>query len=440
MKAKKIAVRGMIALAALVAVCIFFSGTIRTIATAKVRFTQPRAGKLTQTVELTGKLEFTVDEDIFIPGGADVAIDVKTVKVEAGYEVEEGDVIFTGEVAGFDKTMQQYRETYMQDLNALEALDDKNIRLRRTDEQWAAAYEALAVAREAYMDADLEYRARLQVAGIEDTGERPDDDELAELYDARAAAADTLAAAEAAMDSADRYSISDEVRTYLTERSRLQRSLEKTEAQMLELTVINESVRQVTAPADGFITAVNVKPGESFALGGAAYSLCPEDELPMVRVDITECPLTITKGMDAILIGAAGQNVESEVESTGVTLSGGRYADIELKKKKIDDMGGIYAMMVNGVSVRVEYRSKNTTTLLPAAAVRGSGDDRYVYTTRVKESAFGTQQTVTVRQNVTVLAEADGTVSIEEDLTYMQVAYMEDRSISEGDAVMEYAD
>ena len=30
------------------------------------------------------------------------------------------------------------------------------------------------------------------------------------------------------------------------------------------------------------------------------------------------------------------------------------------------------------------------------------------------------------------------TVSVQEDLTYMKVAYMEDRSISEGDSVMEY--
>lgn len=440
MKAKKIAVRGIVALAALVALCIFFSGTIRTIATAKVKFTQPRSGKLTQTVELTGKLVFTTDEDIYLPGGANVTIDVKTVNVEVGFEVEEGDELFTGEVSGYESTMRQYRESYAQDQTALEALEEKNIRLKRTDEQWASAYDALQTARDAHMDADLQYRARLKVAGIEDAGERPEDEELAALYDKRAEAAAALETAQADMDAANRYSISDETRNYLTERSRLTRSMEKTEAEMLELAVINESVKSVTASTDGFITELNVKPGESFSVSGPAYSICPEDELPVVRVDITDCPLTLTKGMNAILIGATGENVESEIENTGVTLSGGRYADLELKKKRIDDMGGIYAMMTNGVSVRVEYRSKNVTTLLPAAAVRGSENERYVYTTRQKESAFGTRQTVTVRQDVTVVAEADGIVSVEEDITYLQVVYMEDRSISEGDAVMEYLD
>ena len=50
MNAKKTAVKGLIALAVLVALCMFFSGTIRSIATAKVKIVQPRQGKLTQTV------------------------------------------------------------------------------------------------------------------------------------------------------------------------------------------------------------------------------------------------------------------------------------------------------------------------------------------------------------------------------------------------------
>lgn len=442
MKAKKIAVRGLVALAALVAACIFFSGTIRTIATAKVKVTQPRSGKLTQTVELTGALHFPVEEDIYITGGQEVTIEVKSVKVEAGYQVEAGDVIFTGEVSGYDKTMQTYRESYADTQNALQTLEDKGIRLKRTDEQWAAAYEELTDAREEYLDADIMYRARLSVMGLDADNGLPEDadEELAALYEARATAQQRLDAAQIAMDEAERYSISDETRAYITERSRLQRQLDKTEQEMLELSMINESVKQVTAPMDGYITRINVKPGESFAISGAAYCMCPEDELPVVRVDITQCPLTISKGMDAILVSASGDNVESEVKAVGVTLSGGKYADIELKKGDIKDMGGMYAMSSGGVSVRVEYRSKNSTTLLPAAAVRGSGDDRYVYTLRTKESSFGTKSTVTVKTPVTVLAEADGTVSIEEDLTYMQVAYMEDRSISEGDSVMEYTD
>ena len=55
-----------------------------------------------------------------------------------------------------------------------------------------------------------------------------------------------------------------------------------------------------------------------------------------------------------------------------------------------------------------------------------------------QESSFGTKKQVLSKQSVTVLAESGGTVSVQEDLTYMKVAYMEDRSVSEGDSVMEY--
>ena len=80
MKAKKIAIKGLIAVAALVAVCMFFSGTIRTIATAKVKMTQPRSGKLTQSVELKSTLEFSVNNDVVLPDALDVNIEVKRVK------------------------------------------------------------------------------------------------------------------------------------------------------------------------------------------------------------------------------------------------------------------------------------------------------------------------------------------------------------------------
>ena len=37
-----------------------------------------------------------------------------------------------------------------------------------------------------------------------------------------------------------------------------------------------------------------------------------------------------------------------------------------------------------------------------------------------------------------MIAEADGTASIEEDLSYYSIAYMEDRALREGGDVMEY--
>ena len=50
----------------------------------------------------------------------------------------------------------------------------------------------------------------------------------------------------------------------------------------------------------------------------------PEDDLPTLRADVSECPLTITKGMAATLTGRDGASEESKVEAVGVTAAGGK--------------------------------------------------------------------------------------------------------------------
>jgi multidrug efflux pump subunit AcrA (membrane-fusion protein) len=443
MNAKKIAVRGIIILAALVALCMFFSGTIRTIATAKVKIVQPRQGKLTQTVDLSATLVYPESNKVYIENGEGVSLDIHSVKVDAGYEVEEGDVLFEAEVAGFDEAMEQHRSAYYEAEEGLSALEEKNIRLKRTEEAWADAYEALADAREAALDASIAFRARLSIEDLElKDGALPEEasETLTGLYGRMQDADAALESAQQAMDKAERYTISEEARTYITDKIKYEKAMAAAEEDMLKLAVLNESVSEVTAPEDGYITEINVKVGETFDATGNPYAMCPKKEYPMLRCDTTDCPLNITKGMDATLTGSEGYDIESKVVAVGVTLAGGKYADVELDRGIIKDMGGLYAIASSGATVKVEYKAKRSTTLLPAAAVRGGGDERYVYTLRTQESAFGAQKTVTVKQDVTVLAESDGIVSVEEDLSYMQIAYMEDRSIAEGDSVMEYVE
>ena len=58
MNLKKFALRGLAILAVFVALCMFFSGTIKTITTAKVKITRGRSGRLEEKIQLTGKLTF----------------------------------------------------------------------------------------------------------------------------------------------------------------------------------------------------------------------------------------------------------------------------------------------------------------------------------------------------------------------------------------------
>ena len=69
----------------------FFSGTIRTITTAKVKLLTPRQGRFSQQVELTGKVVFPAAEagETGKRAGC-VAVTVTSVKVQPGSEVAAG--------------------------------------------------------------------------------------------------------------------------------------------------------------------------------------------------------------------------------------------------------------------------------------------------------------------------------------------------------------
>ena len=58
MNLRKFAIRGLIVLAVVVALCMFFSGTIKTITTAKIRVAQATTGRLEEEVDLNGALAF----------------------------------------------------------------------------------------------------------------------------------------------------------------------------------------------------------------------------------------------------------------------------------------------------------------------------------------------------------------------------------------------
>ena len=114
--------------------------------------------------------------------------------------------------------------------------------------------------------------------------------------------------------------------------------------------------------------------------------------------------------------------------------------DVELTDDIIQSMGSVYSMTVEDTPLVLVNRAKQQTTLLSASAVHGSGTDRYIYTVDTTYSNFGNSKMTVHKMSVTVLAEAGGVASIQEDVGYYSIAYMEDRPINDGDAVMLYDD
>ena len=88
--------------------------------------------------------------------------------------------------------------------------------------------------------------------------------------------------------------------------------------------------------------------------------------------------------------------------------------------------------------MKLSMEVASNASLLPSSAVHGAEGDRFVYLIKTSQNAVGNKTMTVEKLSVTVLAEADGTTAIQEDLSYSQVAYMEDRELSDGSRVMEY--
>ena len=142
------------------------------------------------------------------------------------------------------------------------------------------------------------------------------------------------------MQSAERYNISDDTRTYITEKRKFETQKADYEQQMIKLRVLRAQLMAVTAQEDGYVTEIAVKEGEAFDAHGDAYSFCPQSQNPVLRIDTSDAKVAISRGTDVVFDSARGGTVDARVNSVGVTTSGDTYADVELSRGMIRDLGG----------------------------------------------------------------------------------------------------
>ena len=443
---KKMAIKGLVALAAVVALCMFFSGTIKTISTAKVKLVTAKQGKLEEEIKLSGSLTFTKTEDVKLALASDQSVTIKRVRVAKGRKVAAGDVLFEAEVSGYDKEMESLRSDYETAQKELMELERKNgdVRLKRTEEIWVEAYDALAQSKDDLMNAQTQLEVAAQLAGVKLTGGRlPDDEQDEALLEAQKAvdAAQTAQdEAQKKFNSANRLGISENVISYITQSRTLNEKLTATQEKITALDVLAQQAKQVTAPHDGYIVEINVKAGDSYDGKTAAVVISAEDGDAVLRADTSKIDKKIDKGTQVTVKRDSDKTLSKKVTDSGVNEEGKRYIDVKLTDKDISNLGGGAALLSAEVEMTASYRATSSTTLLPASAVRGSGDSRYVYIVNEESNALGQRVLKVKKQDVKVLSEVGSTVSIQDDLSRQRVAYMEDRTISDGSEVMVYGE
>ena len=442
---KKFALRGLITVAVVVALCIFFSGTVRTLTTPKVRFAQAKMGRMETETELKGKVVFPETEELILPIPEGINLTVTRVRVAAGDKVKSGATLLNARVTDADRKLESLKkdlETARKDL-AAKNRKLENVRLTRSEQQWQTAWEKHDAAQQAEALLRVELQAALRQAGLALTekGELPEeagDDLRQQMADWQQAQQQTEQAA-AALAALERYAIPETTWTAMQEQAEAEKKITGLEDQITELQVWMRTAEKITAPRASYVAEVSVEKGSTLDGDTVLMKLTAEKADPVIRVDLTDVKQEVKQGTVMQLEADSWERPSVKVVEVGLTLEGHPYADLEINKDAVYAMGSVGAMMKNDIKVRLNARSQESTCLLPASAVRGSGSDRYVYVGTMESSTFGGSRMVAEKKTVTVLAESGSTVSVSEDLSYDKVLYMEDRALTEGGAVMEYA-
>ena len=107
MKLKRFAMKGLIVLAVVVALCMFFARTVQTITTPKVQIVTGSTGRFEQEMKFQATVEFPEKEEIILEDATKSNIVIEKVYVQPGHWVAAGETIFTAHLPGYEGDMKK---------------------------------------------------------------------------------------------------------------------------------------------------------------------------------------------------------------------------------------------------------------------------------------------------------------------------------------------
>lgn len=439
---KKFAVRAMIALCVVVALCIFFSGTVRTITTPKVKLTSGKQGRFRSDVKLTGKVGFKSEKEFTLDIPEAASVKIKKLSVAAGDLVKEGGKLFTSTVVDYDASMEKLAFDYETQEASLKDVLRKtaDIRLNSREKAWMDAYYAEYDASAAYRDARVEVAALMKLGGMtlpEEGYPEGADDGVKEAIDTMREAEKRYEEASALLSSLSRYAISEDNWTLLKQQNEGEKKLRELEDEMTRLSLLAKETATVRAGESMYITELSVNKGDTVNADAVVFKYASAANPPYIAADVTNVSETVSEGTAVAVQTTLYGTMQAAVTAVTVAADGTKTAYINVDSYMTDGFGGLKGMLGTDISLTLSARARENSCLLPAAAVRGSGEDRFVYVADKTSSTFGGTQIKARKQTVHVLNESADTVSVSEELSYVQIIYGEDRAISEGDTVME---
>lgn len=454
MKLKRFALRGLIILAVVVALCMFFARTVQTITTPKVRMYTPTKGRLEQSYKLTAEVYFPETEEVTVAEAKKTAVTVSKVYVKAGSYVSKGDTIFTTTVGSYEEDLQKLQDSYDSKATELLELDITNRKLSkesRQNELYAEMVEKQSdLSKRTYEARKLAMQNGITLGSDVTTWKK----QLAAVKDVPQEVTDAVNKAIAAKSTYDEAStafyatyedkklkVSSDTFDYIKKRNALQDEMDDLSDQMIELDSRVSALATITAPHDGWIVSVDVAAGDSYDGAKAAYTMTAEDSTPLLKASLTGVDRTISNGTKVTLGDSDSGTEKTTVQATRTETNGSKYLLIDLPESMQEPGNSAIRQALNngGVQATITYRAKESTTLLPASAVRSDGSSYYVFVVQDSNGGFLTSNSKkAVKTSVTVIEKNDKQYAVQEDFSYQTIAYQEDRALSDGMAVMEY--
>lgn len=448
MTRKQKALKGLMVLALVIALCMFFARTVQTITTPKVQRITATRGKLEQKIQLTGSIYFEDTESFKVSEARKLGITVDRIRVKAGAYVKEGDVLFTAYATEYDSKMKELQTKYDEAVGKLAEEYAAHIRQQQHSEH-NVLYNQLMDDMDAYYVAVYQVMATAVEEGYT-LGKEDTWDAITDAPEKTAAALQVYVQARDAMNaSATKLRllyktgsgrVGEATFDYIKKIDGFKSDIAKVQQDMLELDALNTSLTAIRAPRAGYVMEIAVKEGEAYDGSKTAYVLSAESAEPSLRADITSISKTISKGNKVEL---KDSGASTQVEDVQVTGDGKKYAVIKLDSKTLKAAGGMSRLIGrDDIALVLTYKAAKSTTLLPASAVRSDGGDSYyVYTVnRSYGGLLDSSGYVLSKTTVTVLEKTDQVVSVSEDLSYVEIADREDRALKDGQAVMDYVD
>jgi hypothetical protein len=448
------ALKALLVLAVVVALCMYFSKTIQTITTPKVKLTQSSTGRVEQKIQVQAKPYFPVKTEVTLKRAVDTPITVDKVYVSPGLFVEAGDTLFTANVNDYDAKEKDLRDKYKE---AAQKLIDLDIANRKNSKQSKRneLYDVMLDAQDAQAAAESDARLAAAAEGIDLTfdqdtwaaiaKQKNGSQSVMDLIAKAATAKATFATArEAFYQSYENKTlkVTDEVFKYINERNAIAKQMREMSDDMVDLLEGKQALSTVKAESAGYIVAIDVKEGQGYDGKASAYTIAKKEDAPILRADVTDLKKDVAEGAKVEVQGDYN-TLKTKVTGTVLESDGRQYAQIELTDDILLTAGGMAKLISSGsIDVNIVFRAKKNATLIPAGALRSEGDGNdYIFIAEYSGGGFLSSGGMVARKtSVTVIDRGDKAVSIQEDLSYQQIIERADRTIEDGKPVMEYVD